>query len=67
MAKNPFKTAQALEIQRLLQELLIATETRKHIMADILAEAGLIPNTPSSKYNWRNNKENNNGLQHSES
>jgi hypothetical protein len=57
MPKNPFKTKQALEIQRLLQELVIATEARKRIMADILAEAGLIPNTPASKFNWCYNKE----------
>ena len=62
MPKNPFKTKQALEIQKLLQELVIAKEARKRIMADILAEAGLIPNTPSSKYSWCYNKEKNNVL-----
>jgi hypothetical protein len=57
MPKNPFKTKQALEIQRLLQELVTTKAARKLIMADILAEAGLIVNTPASKHNWCYNRE----------
>jgi hypothetical protein len=57
MPKNPFKTKQALEIQRLLQKLVTTKTARKLIMADILAEAGLIVNTPAGKHNWCYNRE----------
>ena len=56
MAKNPFKAAQAIEIMRLLKVLTCAKESRKYIIASILAEAGLIQNTPHAKFMWANRR-----------
>ena len=53
--RNPFKTKQAIEILRLLTELEKTPSgngERKIIMADILAEAGLILNIPARKAAW---------------
>jgi hypothetical protein len=52
--RNPFETKQAIELETLLKKLgqSFSDLGRKRIMADILAVAGLISNTPTAKLYW---------------